>query len=371
MARWRAARSRWICVTQNAHAAAVGEQRARAPPTRVGSVLPALRQRVPRHSAKRAFQRLWRAGRGAASRPVHRCRSPSTGTDDAGALGATPPNGAPTAPAGRWPCRAAPTTRKTVALAGRDRGIAGWRGRLCAITATSTCSTRAAAARRLHARSGRAGLQTAPAGWRWGRRDEAARHVTSDVRAAAMLLLARALPRDRHRGHAHAARVPRCWPRPAAVAMPVPASPERTALAALATCGSTGAAGPRHRQAKQRGALVWMLPSALDATLLWPAAVAKYASWWLAGWLLSPTAGGAWMPSCCSFAVGNWPGWRPAGLFSTRWPARLCVNYLQDDQRHTASVRCARRAGRRAGVAPRGEAVRTPVVSDEPRYRSP
>jgi len=83
-------------------------------------------------------------------------------------------------------------------------------------------------------------------------------------------------------------------------------------------------------------ALVWMLPSALDATLLWPAAAAaKFVSWWLAGWLLAD----GWRrmdAELLLFAVGNlaWMA-ATAGLLYLDAPARLCVNYLQDDQRHT------------------------------------
>ena len=83
-------------------------------------------------------------------------------------------------------------------------------------------------------------------------------------------------------------------------------------------------------------ALLWMLPSALDAALLWPAAAAaKYASWWLAGWLLAD----GWRrmdAELLLFAVGNlaWMA-ATAGLLYLDAPARLCVNYLQDDQRHT------------------------------------
>lgn len=82
-------------------------------------------------------------------------------------------------------------------------------------------------------------------------------------------------------------------------------------------------------------ALVWMVPSALDATLLWPAAAAlKVASWWLAGWLLADS----WRrmdAEVLLFFVGNlaWMA-ATAGLLYIDAPARLCVNYLQDDQRH-------------------------------------
>lgn len=81
-------------------------------------------------------------------------------------------------------------------------------------------------------------------------------------------------------------------------------------------------------------ALVWMLPSALDATLLWPAAAAvKIGSWWLAGWMLADS----WRrmdAEVLLFFVGNWV-WMAAtaGLLYIDLPTRLCVNYLQDDQR--------------------------------------
>lgn len=81
-------------------------------------------------------------------------------------------------------------------------------------------------------------------------------------------------------------------------------------------------------------ALVWMLPSALDAALLSPGvAAAKYASWWLAGWWLAD----GWRrmdAELLLFFVGNlaWMA-ATAGLLYIDTPARLCVNYLQDDQR--------------------------------------
>lgn len=82
-------------------------------------------------------------------------------------------------------------------------------------------------------------------------------------------------------------------------------------------------------------ALVTMLPLALDAVLLWPAAAAaKYVAWWLAGWLLAE----GWRRmdgEVLLFGVGNL-AWMmaTAGLLYLDAPARLCVNYLQDDQRH-------------------------------------
>lgn len=82
-------------------------------------------------------------------------------------------------------------------------------------------------------------------------------------------------------------------------------------------------------------ALVWMLPSALDAALLWPTAAAvKIAGWWLAGWLLADS----WRrmdTEVLLFFVGNlaWMA-ATAGLLYIDAPTRLCVNYLQDEQRH-------------------------------------
>lgn len=82
-------------------------------------------------------------------------------------------------------------------------------------------------------------------------------------------------------------------------------------------------------------ALVWILPSALDATLLSPiAAAVKIASWWLTGWLLADS----WRrmdSEVLLFFVGNlaWMA-ATAGLLYIDAPMRLCVNYLQDDQRH-------------------------------------
>lgn len=80
-------------------------------------------------------------------------------------------------------------------------------------------------------------------------------------------------------------------------------------------------------------ALIWMLPSALDAALLLPeVAAAKCASWWLAGWLLAD----GWRRMDAElrlFFVGNL-AWMlaTAGLLFLDTPDRLCVNYLQDDQ---------------------------------------
>jgi hypothetical protein len=79
----------------------------------------------------------------------------------------------------------------------------------------------------------------------------------------------------------------------------------------------------------------WMLPSLLDWSLMSPGvATAKYASWWLAGWLLSDS----WRrldPEVLLFLAGN-IAWMTAtaGMLYLDTPQRLCVNYLEDDQRH-------------------------------------
>lgn len=83
-------------------------------------------------------------------------------------------------------------------------------------------------------------------------------------------------------------------------------------------------------------AVFWMLPSAIDATLLDPAmAAAKYASWWLAGAVMA----GSWRrldAEVLLFFVGNL-AWMTAtaGMLYLDTPARLCVSYLVDDQRWT------------------------------------
>lgn len=79
----------------------------------------------------------------------------------------------------------------------------------------------------------------------------------------------------------------------------------------------------------------WMLPSLLDLSLLSPTvAAAKYVSWWLAGWWLADS----WRrldPEVLLFCIGN-IAWMTAtaGMLYLDTPQRLCVNYLQDDQRH-------------------------------------
>lgn len=79
----------------------------------------------------------------------------------------------------------------------------------------------------------------------------------------------------------------------------------------------------------------WMLPSLLDLSLLSPTvAAAKYVSWWLAGWWLADS----WRrldPEVLLFCIGN-IAWMTAtaGMLYLDAPQRLCVNYLQDDQRH-------------------------------------
>ena len=80
-------------------------------------------------------------------------------------------------------------------------------------------------------------------------------------------------------------------------------------------------------------AAFWMIPAALDLSLLSPVAnVAKYVSWWLAGALLAPS----WAQmrvELAAFFLGN-VAWMLAtvGLLFREAEARLCVNYLIDEQ---------------------------------------
>ncbi|SEF12568.1 hypothetical protein SAMN02787142_7858 [Burkholderia sp. WP9] len=84
--------------------------------------------------------------------------------------------------------------------------------------------------------------------------------------------------------------------------------------------------------------MFWMIPAALDATLLVaPVAAAKYASWWLAGLMLA----GSWRrmtPELLLFFVGNlsWTS-ATAGMLYMDITSRLCANYLTDDQSNTGT----------------------------------
>ena len=77
----------------------------------------------------------------------------------------------------------------------------------------------------------------------------------------------------------------------------------------------------------------WMIPLALDMSLLSaPVQCAKLASWWLCGALLA-RSGSHLSPEACVFLFGNlaWM-WATAGLLYQDEEQRLCVNYLIDDQ---------------------------------------
>ncbi|TXL63515.1 hypothetical protein [Zeimonas arvi] len=81
---------------------------------------------------------------------------------------------------------------------------------------------------------------------------------------------------------------------------------------------------------------VWMIPTLLDLALLTPAvAAAKHGAWWLAGWAIADSWGRLdpelrlWMLGNLAWMTGT------AGLLYLDAPQRLCVNYLQDDQRLT------------------------------------
>ncbi|MEO6972512.1 MAG: hypothetical protein ABI135_03705 [Rhodoferax sp.] len=82
--------------------------------------------------------------------------------------------------------------------------------------------------------------------------------------------------------------------------------------------------------------MFWMIPAALDATLLVASVAAvKYISWWLAGVMLA----GSWRrmaPELLLFFVGNlsWTS-ATAGMLYMDITSRLCANYLTDDQSNT------------------------------------
>lgn len=83
-------------------------------------------------------------------------------------------------------------------------------------------------------------------------------------------------------------------------------------------------------------AAIWMVPAALDLALLsTPVAAAKFAGWWFGGWVLAGSLQ-RMDPELLLFGAGNL-AWMmaSAGLLYIDAPARLCVNYLQDDQQQT------------------------------------
>jgi hypothetical protein len=80
--------------------------------------------------------------------------------------------------------------------------------------------------------------------------------------------------------------------------------------------------------------LAWMVPVLLDLSLLSPAmAAAKYASWWIAGLVVAGSVR-RMDAEVMLFTVGN-VAWMAAtaGLLYLDAPTRLCVSYLQEDQR--------------------------------------
>ena len=82
--------------------------------------------------------------------------------------------------------------------------------------------------------------------------------------------------------------------------------------------------------------VAWMLPTLLDLALLDPmVAAAKYASWWIVGWMLAGSLR-RMDPELQLLLVGN-IAWMmaSAGMLYIDAPARLCVNDLQDGQRQT------------------------------------
>lgn len=86
-------------------------------------------------------------------------------------------------------------------------------------------------------------------------------------------------------------------------------------------------------------AAAWMLPALLDLSLLVPVlALAKYASWFITGWVLAGSLR-RMDREVLLFLAGNL-AWMmgTAGMLYLDAPVRLCVNYLQDDQQHTGTA---------------------------------
>lgn len=123
-------------------------------------------------------------------------------------------------------------------------------------------------------------------------------------------------------------------------------------------------------------ALFWMIPAALDASLLAPEmAAVKYASWLAAGFMMA----GSWRrmaPELVLFFAGNlaWMS-ATAGLLYTDTSQRLCANYLVDEQ-HTTGVglivlalllgAVALRQMMRLGGTPAAQAVKRPAEAKPP-----
>ncbi len=120
-------------------------------------------------------------------------------------------------------------------------------------------------------------------------------------------------------------------------------------------------------------AMVWMIPSTLDAALLSaPIAAIKLASWWLAGAVLAGSWR-RWSPELLLFTAGNlrWM-MATAGALYIDAPLRLCASYLQGEQRHTGIALIAaalaigvlatvRAATSRAITSPSGVSSATPT----------
>jgi hypothetical protein len=144
----------------------------------------------------------------------------------------------------------------------------------------------------------------------------------------------------------------------------------RLALAALDWGGLTGAL------VVSCVALFWMIPAALDASLLTPPMAAlKYASWLTAGFLMADS----WRrmaPELVLFFAGNlaWMS-ATAGMLYMDTSQRLCANYLIDEQ-HTTGVglivlafvlgAMALRQMMRLGGTPSTPPVRRPTAAEPP-----
>ena len=268
--RWRAGELRAqpvICVTRTRAPRLWVSKRARAPPTWSTSstrAAPACAAARSAASSRAAAGTSWPRRRQA--RRCAWCRSPSTWRATTPARWrASPPE--LKCRRGLWTLavRSAADAQSTAAFAGRDRG-ARWRRRLRAQRATSTCLD----ARRLPAiftlDQAEQALQATRRLAGWGRRDEAARRDKRARAAAPCCCFSRPCAT-----RSKAVRLRTCCPLLAAAAGGGGHTVHSVALSARALAAratSLDWRGWTSAAVASSVALVWMLPSALDAALL-------------------------------------------------------------------------------------------------------
>jgi hypothetical protein len=80
--------------------------------------------------------------------------------------------------------------------------------------------------------------------------------------------------------------------------------------------------------------MFWMIPSALDASLVYSGMGAfKFASWWIAGFVFASSLARTSEQLLLALSSSSALTMLIAGLFYVLSPSRLCVDYLIDDQR--------------------------------------